>query len=175
MKRLAVILLAITMISCNKEVAQLPNPFFESWDTPYGVPPFSSIKDYHYQPAFEQAMALHDEEIDAIVNNKEDATFSNTIEAMDRSGRMLSDVSNVFGMLCAAETNDALQELEGKIMPQLAAHSDRILMNEALFARVNTTLVIALTLMPIRFASLRRYTTTLFAAAHCLTASRRLV
>ena len=124
------------MISCNKEVAQLPNPFFESWDTPYGVPPFSSIKDYHYQPAFEQAMALHDEEIDAIVNNKEDATFSNTIEAMDRSGRMLSDVSNVFGMLCAAETNDALQELEGKIMPQLAAHSDRILMNEALFARV---------------------------------------
>ena len=136
MKRLAVILLAITMISCNKEADKLPNPFFESWETPYGVPPFSSIKDYHYQPAFERAMALHNEEIDAIVNCKEEPTFENTIAAMDRSGRMLSDVSNVFGMICAAETNDTLQQLESQIMPQLAAHSDAILMNEALFARV---------------------------------------
>jgi len=128
--------LAITMISCNKEAEQLPNPFFEAWNTPYGVPPFESIKDYHYQPAFERAMSLHDEEIQAIVENKEEPNFENTIAAMDRSGRMLSDVSNVFGMLCAAETNEQLQALEGELMPKLAAHSDAILMNEALFARV---------------------------------------
>ncbi len=124
------------MISCNKEAEQLPNPFFEAWNTPYGVPPFESIKDYHYQPAFERAMSLHDEEIQAIVESKEEPNFENTIAAMDRSGRMLSDVSNVFGMLCAAETNEQLQALEGELMPKLAAHSDAILMNEALFARV---------------------------------------
>ena len=124
------------MISCNKQAEQLPNPFFESWNTPYGVPPFESIKDYHYQPAFERAMSLHDEEIAAIVDSSEEPTFENTIAAMDRSGRMLSDVSNIFGMICAAETNDYLQELEGQIMPLLAAHSDGILMNERLFARV---------------------------------------
>ena len=124
------------MISCNKEVEQLPNPFFEAWNTPYGVPPFESIKSYHYQPAFERAMSLHAEEIQAIVESKEEPTFENTIAAMDRSGRMLSDVSNVFGMICAAETNDELQALEGELMPKLAAHSDAIVMNEALFARV---------------------------------------
>ena len=136
MKRLAVILLAITMISCNKEVAQLPNPFFEQWNTPYGVPPFESIKTYHYEPAFERAISLHDEEIAAIVAQTEEPTFENTIAAMDRSGRMLSDVVNIFGMICAAETNEQLQELEGKLMPQLTVHNDAIQMNEELFKRV---------------------------------------
>ena len=68
MKRLAVILSALlVMIGCNKGQEQTPNPFFETWNTPYGVPPFESIKDYHYQPAFERAMSLHLEEIEAIV------------------------------------------------------------------------------------------------------------
>ena len=137
MKRLAVILSALlAMIGCNQGQEQAPNPFFEQWNTPYGVPPFESIKNYHYQPAFERAMSLHLEEIEAIVAQDEEPTFENTIAAMDRSGRMLSDVSNVFGMICAAETNDELQELEGIIMPQLAAHSDAIQMNDKLFARV---------------------------------------
>ena len=68
MKRLAVILSALlAMIGCNQGQEQAPNPFFEQWTTPYGVPPFESIKNYHYQPAFERAMSLHLEEIEAIV------------------------------------------------------------------------------------------------------------
>ena len=137
MKRLAVILLAISMIGCNKNTeAELPNPFFEQWNTPYGVPPFESIKTYHYEPAFERAISLHDEEIAAIIAQTEEPTFENTIAAMDRSGRMLSDVVNIFGMICAAETNEQLQELEGKLMPQLTVHNDAIQMNEELFKRV---------------------------------------
>ena len=137
MKRLAVILLAISMIGCNKQREEIiPNPFFEQWTTPYGVPPFESIKTYHYQPAFERAISLHNEEIAAIVAQEEEPTFENTIAAMDRSGRMLSDVVNVFSMICAAETNEQLQELEGQLMPQLTVHNDAILMNDQLFKRV---------------------------------------
>ena len=111
MKRLAVILLlAMATISCKEKAEQLPNPFFEQWTTPYGVPPFEQIKSYHYQPAFEHAMSLHKEEIAAIVAQSEEPTFENTVAAMDRSGRMLSDVAKVFGMTSAAETNEELQE-----------------------------------------------------------------
>ena len=133
---LSVLLTALTMSNCKNETKKLPNPFFEEWTTPYGVPPFDRIKAYHYEPAFEQAMSLHNQEIEAIVANSEPATFENTLAAMDRSGRLLSDVSNIFSMMCAAETSPELQELEEKIMPRMAAHSDAILMNEALFARV---------------------------------------
>ena len=137
MKRLLFILLsAMAITSCTEQTQQLPNPFFEQWTTPYGVPPFDRIKDYHYQPAFERALSLHDEEIAAIVANGEKSTFENTIAAMDCSGRMLSDVSNIFGMICAAETNENLQALEEQIMPLLASHSDAILMNNQLFERV---------------------------------------
>lgn len=137
MKRLLFILLsAMAITSCTEQTQQLPNPFFEQWTTPYGVPPFDRIKDYHYQPAFERALSLHDEEIAAIVANSEKPTFENTIAAMDCSGRMLSDVSNIFGMICAAETNENLQALEEQIMPLLASHSDAILMNNQLFERV---------------------------------------
>lgn len=139
MKRLLVILLlASTMISCQKSAEELPNPFFEQWDTPYGVPPFDRIKSYHYKPAFERAMSLHNEQIEAIINQKEKPTFENTIAAMDRSGRELSDVSNVFSMICAAETNEELQQLEGEIMPLLSSHFDAIQMNDKLFERVKS-------------------------------------
>ena len=126
------------MTACNKEKENLPNPFFEEWTTPYGVPPFDRIRPYHYAPAFERAMSLHLAEIDAITSNNEDPTFENTVAAMDRAGEMLSNVANVFSMICAAETNEQLMELEAQIMPQLTAHNDAILMNDRLFERVKT-------------------------------------
>lgn len=124
------------MTACNKQTENLPNPFFEEWTTPYGVPPFESIRTYHYAPAFERAMSLHLEEIDAIASNDADPSFENTVAAMDRAGEMLSNVANVFSMLCAAETNEELMALEAEIMPRLSAHNDAILMNERLFERV---------------------------------------
>ena len=140
MKRLTVILSTLVMllasISCSSNGAKEQNPFFEKWDTPYGVPPFDRICSYHYEPAFERAIMLHNEEIAAIVANEAEPTFENTIAAMDRAGQMLSDVANVFSMMCAAETNDELQALEAKIMPQLTVHGDAILLNDALFERV---------------------------------------
>ncbi|MFT7469294.1 MAG: peptidyl-dipeptidase Dcp, partial [Candidatus Pseudothioglobus sp.] len=62
------------------------NPFFKSWQTSYGMPPFDEIKDEHYLPAFERAFADHEAEIDQIAANKSPPTFTNTIEAMERSG-----------------------------------------------------------------------------------------
>ncbi len=132
----ATLFLFMTIVSCNsrKEVGE--NPFFEKWDTPYGVPPFDKIRPEHYMPAFERAMSLHDAEIDAITSNNDEPTFENVILAYDESGRMLEQVALVFGMLCEAETNEQLQGLQEQIMPLLAAHDDKIMLNEQLFAKV---------------------------------------
>ena len=62
----------MTNFSCNKSENVADNPFFESeWDTPFGAPPFDRIKTYHFKPAFEQGMSLHNVEIDQIVNSVE--------------------------------------------------------------------------------------------------------
>ena len=112
------------------------NPFFTPWKTPFAVPPFGQIKTEHFMPALEEGMKRQKLEIGAIVKNPAKATFKNTVAALDDSGLLLGKVYSVFGLLTGAETNDALQTIEAKVGPMLAAHQDDINLNEALFQRV---------------------------------------
>ncbi len=138
MKRIILFIsFALLMLgSCTSEKKRAENPFFSAWETPYGVPPFDRIAPEHFMPAFERGMSLLDAEIDAIVSNHDEPSFENVIVAYDRAGRMLAQVALVFDMLCEAESSDALRALQEQAMPLLAAHADRIAMNERLFEKV---------------------------------------
>ena len=132
-------MLIMTLSACKNSDTVADNPFFEAeWSTPYGVPPFDRIEFKHYEPAFEQGMSLHNEEIARIVESSDEPTFENTILAFDNSGEMLWRVATVIGMLEAAETSEQMQDLSAEIMPRLAAHSDSFLMNDKLFAKVKS-------------------------------------
>lgn len=127
----------LAMASCGNKT-DMENPFFAEWNTPYGIPPFEQIKTEHYMPAFEEGMARQNANIEAIVNNKEAATFENTIEAMEYSGELLNTVSGVFFNLQASSTNDAMDSIAEIITPKLSAHSDDIMLNAKLFERVKS-------------------------------------
>ena len=128
---------AAAMLSgCSGGNTTPDNPFFTEWDTPFGVPPFEQIKPEHYKPAFMQGMEEQKAEVEAIVNNADDATFENTIVALDQSGALLNKVSYVFFGQTNANTNDELQAVNAEISPLLTQHGDDISMNPALFARV---------------------------------------
>ena len=114
------------------------NPFFAESTLPFGLPPYDRIDNAHYRPAFERGMADQLVEIDAIANALDAPTFENTIVAMERSGRLLTRVANVFFALSSADTNDVIDEVETEVAPKLAAHNDQILLNAELFARVET-------------------------------------
>ncbi|HCE03261.1 MAG TPA: dipeptidyl carboxypeptidase II [Acidobacteria bacterium] len=115
-----------------------PNPFFTESELPFRLPPFDRIEDRHYRPAFERGMADHLGEIEAIASADTSPTLENTIMAMERSGRLLARVANVFFALSSADTNDVLDEIEAEVAPRLSAHNDAILLNAQLFARVKT-------------------------------------
>ena len=139
MKRLILITALLFIVSCQQESKMDPNinPFFQEWNTPYEVPPFLDIKDEHYMPAYEQGMKENLEEIDVIVNNPEAPTFANTIEELERTGKLLSKVGRVFSNLASSNTNPKLQELQRELSPMLSAHYDKISLNEGLFNRVD--------------------------------------
>lgn len=118
----------------GKDIA--PNPFFTASTLPYSVPPFDQITDEHYLPAFERGMEEELAEIELIASNPEPPTFENTIVAMERTGPILERVSRVFFNLNSAHTNPQMQEVQKTVSPKLAAHSDAIFLNGALFARV---------------------------------------
>ena len=112
------------------------NPFFAESTLPFHYPPFDRIDDSLYLPAFERGMEEQLAEVEAIAAATEAPTFENTLVALERSGRVLERVSQVFFNLNSADTNDALDAIRGEIAPRLSAHSDSILLNGALFERV---------------------------------------
>ena len=112
------------------------NPLLTTYDTPFQVPPFDKIKDEHFRPAFKAALEQHNQEIDIIVNDPEEATFENTIVALENAGSTLGNISRVFFNLNSANTNDSIQAIAKDMAPVLSAHGDEISLNEKLFERV---------------------------------------
>ncbi|MCW2238357.1 M3 family metallopeptidase, partial [Azospirillum canadense] len=112
------------------------NPFFETWTTPFGLPPFDRIRPEHFPPAFDHGMAESLAEMEAIAANADAPSFANTIEAMERSGRFLDRVANVFFNLTSSNTSDALEAIARDYAPKFAQHSMRIALDPGLFARV---------------------------------------
>jgi peptidyl-dipeptidase Dcp len=118
--------------------ASSDNPLLEDWTGPFGMPPFARIAPEHFLPAFARAFSDHAAEIAAIAADPAASTFVNTIEAIERAGQLLTRVSNVFHTLANADTNDAILAIERELAPLQAKHWNRILMDAALFRRVET-------------------------------------
>jgi peptidyl-dipeptidase Dcp len=114
------------------------NPLLALWTGPFGMPPFDRIRPEHFTPAFAAAMEEHLAEIAAIGTDPAAPTFANTIEALQRSGRALARIGNVFGNLTASLGGEALEELDRELSPQLAQHGMKVALDPALFARVAT-------------------------------------
>ena len=112
------------------------NPFFTVSLLPYQAPPFDLIEDGHYRPAFDEGVRLKREEIKAIAENPQPATFDNTFVALEQSGELLERVTSVFFSMTAAHTNDTLQALDEAFSAELAGLADDIYLNDALFTRV---------------------------------------
>ena len=114
------------------------NPFRHPSTLPYCLPPFDKIKDADYVPAFEAGMREQREEVAAIAHNPQPATFENTVVAMERTGHLLDRVNTVFSNLNSSNTNPRMDKIDTEMSPKLAAHSDAILLDAALFARVDS-------------------------------------
>ena len=112
------------------------NPLLQEFKHEFGIPPFDLIKEEHYIPAFDKAIAEHAKEIELIVSNKESPDFENTINALENSGELLSKVSRVFYNLLSAHSNDNLNKIASKISPRLSRHNDSISLNQDLFIRI---------------------------------------
>lgn len=106
------------------------------FSTPYNTAPFSQIKDAYFLPAFQTAIEDARTEIDAIIATEADATFENTVEALEFSGQQLDRISSIFFNLNSAETSDTIQKIAQEVSPLLSEFSNDITLNESLFKRV---------------------------------------
>ena len=111
------------------------NPFAHRSTLEYELPDFSAINDESYLPAFYAGCEQQLAEVAAILAQQE-VTFDNTIVALERSGQVLNRMLMVFYNKSSSDTSKALDDIEEEIAPKLAAHSDAIRLNPALFGRI---------------------------------------
>src|SRR5690606_24605459 len=112
------------------------NPLLEKFNTPFDTPPFHLIEPSHFLPAIEEAIKEAKAEIEAI-KHENSPNFVNTIAALDNSGSRLGIITGIFFNLNAAETNQEIQKLAREISPIITSHSNDVLLDAALFSKVN--------------------------------------
>lgn len=112
------------------------NPFATPSALPYGLPDFARIREEHYRPALLAGMAEQRAEVEAIAAAAEPATVENTLEALERSGRLLHRAAVAFFNQSSSDSTPGLEALEEEVAPLLAAHQDAIYLDRRLFARV---------------------------------------
>ncbi len=131
---------SILLSSCNSDKCEKTeadgNPFFVEYNTPHQTAPFDQIKFEHYKPAFLEGMKREQAEVMAIASSKEEATFENTIEAFEKTGDLLSKVSNVFYAQKGFNNNDSISALAKEMSPLFTKHGADISLNENLFKRI---------------------------------------
>lgn len=113
------------------------NALLEDWNTPFEIPPFTKISDGDFTQAFETALEDARARFKVIVDNPAPANFANTIEAMERADELLGKVGAVFFNRAGTDTNDVIRAAQRELSPKLAAFGSEIMMDAALFARVN--------------------------------------
>ena len=112
------------------------NPFIYGSELTFELPPFALIQEEHYLPAFYEGMKAQLAEVQVILDTPGDASFENTIVALEKSGKILERVSMVFFNKSSSDTNDALEAMRAEIAPKLSAHHDAIMLNPKFFARI---------------------------------------
>jgi peptidyl-dipeptidase Dcp len=138
------IVLASALGACPSRRTDMPrkppvsgNPLLAPWTGPHGgVPPFDRVKLEHFQPAVEQAMADSLAALARIAADPRPADFENTLAAMERASRPLHRALAVLGVWSGGLNTPGFQTIERAVRPKLAAYSDQVVQNAALFQRI---------------------------------------
>ncbi len=147
MRKLLVIIAAVmlvSLISCKKTekedkivVMETTNTLLKDWEGPFGgVPAFDQMKVSDVKEALEIGMDLHLAEIETIANQTAEATFENTIEAMERAGKKIDDVFVYYGIFSSNMSSPEFREIQKEMSPVLSEYRSKIAQNEKLFARI---------------------------------------
>lgn len=111
---------------------------FITTDCPHGTFPFHLVTLKDYEDAMKRGMEVEKAEMEELLSNPDTPNFENTIVALEQSGDLLGQTTDVFFNLTSAETNDEMDELAEKMSPILSDHSTSICFDPRLFERVKT-------------------------------------
>jgi peptidyl-dipeptidase Dcp len=136
MKKLLILSLLFSFISCENNIFKKDNILMKEFDTPFKTVPFDKIETGDYLPAFKKAIKKARSEIDKIIKNTGEPKFDNTVEALERSFIKINHLSLIFFSINLANTNKEIQDAAKIISPMLTEFLNDVRLNEELFRKV---------------------------------------
>lgn len=97
---------------------------------------FDLIKDEHFLPAIKEAIEISRRRIQDLKKDLSPPGFENTILVLEQSHQLLHRISGLYFSLFNAEATESLQSYAQEISILVAAYSNEILLDEALFLKV---------------------------------------
>ena len=126
----------LTTLSCNSQSDG--NALLRESKAPFGAPEFPLYSVADYKEGFDKGIVEKKADIKKIIEGTEAPTFENTIEALEKSGKLLDKVSNIFFTLNESDNSDEMTEVENYVIPLLTDLGGYIYMNDTLFARIRS-------------------------------------
>ena len=138
MKNLFIIIItSLFLINCDNS-----KPMMNQWSDKSsefgGVPAFDKMSPELVKKAMLRGMKMSLEDIDKIATNLDAPTFENTIEEMERSGKLLSDIYPYYGILSSNMSSPEFRKIQSELAPKLSEYSSLISQNEKLFERISS-------------------------------------
>ncbi|MFH1158982.1 MAG: M3 family metallopeptidase [Pseudomonadota bacterium] len=112
------------------------NPLINPPHLPYDAPPLDVVKAEHFMPAVQYALASAKKEIEDIKNNDAPPTFKNTIEALEFSGSLQTQVYLIFKNIALTNSDDKIGAVKDEIEGAFSRHGSEIITDAPLFARI---------------------------------------
>lgn len=121
------------------EAQENQNPLLKNWTGNYGgVPAFNEYKITDLKPAIKIAIQEKLDEYNTIANNPKPATFENTIVAMEKAGKKLSQAKAVFDIYSSNLNTPEFEPIEVEVTPLFSELNSKIYQNKKLFDRIET-------------------------------------
>lgn len=129
---------ASKLTSINNTEMNEMNPLLSEFATPFATVPFDKIRNEHFLPAFDNAIADAKVKLESIRNNPSPPDFENTIEALEQADNKVNHLAQIFFNLNSAETNEELQKIAKDLAPKINEFSNDITLDQKLFLRIKT-------------------------------------
>lgn len=110
----------------------------EPWSGPCGgLPPFDKVTPPALEAAFRAAIDLKRTELRAITDTPQPATFANTIEALEDSGRALARLQTLLTVYAQTMATGAMPAVHQRLAPLASVLDDEFAQDGKLFGRVD--------------------------------------
>lgn len=114
------------------------NPLLAPSPLPFELPDFAVITADHLREALDVGMAEEEAAWEAVATESAIPDVANTLIALEKAGNVLDRATAILDTYAGSLGGEPWESIETEYMPRLAAHADKLLLDERIYQRLTS-------------------------------------